>query len=50
MLFYEKEGYDAYWKGQSLSANPYTWSNQTWWMVEDWEKGWKQAEDEDYDD
>jgi|APMI01.1.fsa_nt_gi ribosome modulation factor len=45
----EKEGYDAYWKGQSKDANPYHWSNQTWWMVEAWEKGWKQAEDEDFD-
>lgn len=41
----EKEGYDAYWKGQGKGSNPYPWTNQTWWQVEDWEKRWKQAED-----
>lgn len=46
----EKEGYDAYNKGQSKSSNPYNWSNQTWWQVEAWENGWKNAENDDYDD
>ncbi|NLF82621.1 MAG: hypothetical protein GX568_01370 [Candidatus Gastranaerophilales bacterium] len=46
----ESEGYEAYWKGQGKGSNPYPWTNQTWWMVEDWEKGWKQAEAEDYYD
>ncbi len=46
----EKEGYEAYWKGKGKDSNPYHQSNQTWWMVEDWDKGWKQAEEEDYDD
>jgi hypothetical protein len=46
----EKEGYEAYWNGEGLGANPYRWSNKTWWMVEDWESGWKRAQQEDYDD
>lgn len=42
-----KEGYDAYWSGQSSASNPYVWSNKTWWMYEAWEDGWKQADDDD---
>ncbi|MFQ3249114.1 MAG: hypothetical protein ACI9O6_000918 [Glaciecola sp.] len=46
----EREGYEAYWKGQTKGSNPYHWSNETWWMVEDWDKGWGEAQNEDYDD
>jgi len=47
----EKEGYEAYNMGKTIGSNPYTWSNQTWWMVEAWDKGWKQAQsDADYED
>lgn len=46
----ENEGYNAYWRGVGKGSNPYPWNNQTWWMVEAWDKGWKKAEDEDYDD
>jgi len=42
----KKEGYDAYLKGKSMGSNPFVWSNQTWWMFEDWEAGWKEAEAE----
>lgn len=43
------DGYNAYWKGQTKSSNPYHWSDETWWMVEDWDKGWEEGQDEDYD-
>lgn len=46
----EKEGYEAYWKGENKGQNPYYWSDQTWWMHEAWEEGWRQAEEDDYDD
>lgn len=46
----EREGYEAYWRGEGVGDNPYIWSNKTWWMVEDWESGWKRAQQEDYDD
>ncbi|WP_170235807.1 hypothetical protein [Colwellia demingiae] len=46
----KSEGYDAYWKGKPKGSNPYNWSNETWWMVEDWDKGWEEGQDEDYDD
>ena len=45
-----KEGYEAYFSGKAKSANPYNWSNETWWQVEAWEDGWKKAQDEDHDD
>ncbi len=50
MLPEKKEGYDAYNKGESKDANPYNWSNQTWWMVEAWDEGWNEAKEDDYDD
>ncbi len=50
MLPEEKEGYDAYWHGESQSSNPHTLSNRSWWLVDTWDSGWKQAEDDDYDD
>lgn len=45
-----QEGYKAYLKGASKSANPYHWSDNTWWMVEDWERGWNAAQNDYYDD
>jgi hypothetical protein len=52
----KREGYEAYYNGKSIGANSFVWTNQTWWMVEDWEEGWKEAEaddtanaDDDYD-
>ena len=46
----KREGHDAYWEGQSKCCNPYPWSNSTWRMVEDWDAGWDEAQNEDYDD
>lgn len=46
----EREGHEAYWRGEGVGDDPYIWSNKTWWMVEDWESGWKRAQQEDYDD
>ncbi|WP_286270525.1 hypothetical protein [Thalassotalea hakodatensis] len=46
----QKEGYNAYWKGESKSSNSYQWSDDTWWVVEDWDKGWDAAQEEDYED
>jgi hypothetical protein len=43
----QREGYDAYYKGRGIGSNPFVWSNETWWMFEDWEKGWREAEAED---
>ncbi|MCU7988136.1 hypothetical protein [Shewanella sp. SW24] len=45
-----KEGYNAYWKGKSKSANPYDWSETDWWSQEDWDRGWDAAKIEDYYD
>lgn len=45
-----QEGYNAYWKGSSKAANPYYWSNTTWWMVEEWDRGWDAAHYDNYDD
>tara|TARA_R110002167_G_scaffold137654_1_gene324740 strand:+ start:36635 stop:36838 length:204 start_codon:yes stop_codon:yes gene_type:complete len=46
----EHDGFNAYWKGEPKSSNPHNWSNQTWWMVEDWDSGWEKAQEDDYDD
>ena len=46
----KRDGYNAYWKGQTKGSNPYYLSDEAWWMVEDWDKGWDEAQDEDYDD
>lgn len=29
---------------------PYHWSNTTWWMVEEWDRGWDAAHYDNYDD
>lgn len=43
----KKKGYDAYFKGKTIGSNPFVWTDQTWWMVEDWDAGWKEAEADD---
>ena len=50
MTYEEKEGYNAYWNGVGKASNPYPWSDESWWMVEAWDRGWDMGEEEDYDD
>jgi hypothetical protein len=40
----EKIGYDAYWRGPDRSQNPYPWNSATWWLADQWEKGWEAAQ------
>ena len=49
MLSDKEEGYKAYWNGQTESDNPYQWNSRTWWLADEWNEGWMEAED-DYDD
>jgi hypothetical protein len=50
-----REGYQAFKPGHKPEAyNPYPW-NYEWWRHEQWNKGWKAAQnarddDDDYDD
>ncbi len=46
----KKEGYDAYYSNKGKGDNPHILTNQTRWMVEAWDEGWAEAEDDDVDD
>lgn len=44
-----EEGYADYYKGK-CKPNPYSWDSDSWWRVEAYDKGYADAQQDDYDD